>query len=352
NVGVVYFQKELEFNKQFIYITAGTVTDFAVAVTAAILMRSVWALLFGLVAGKLAQLIVSYIIHPYKPKISMDFHKVRELFGFGKWVLAGSIIIFFLLQGDDFFVGKLIGVTALGFYQMAYKISNSPATEISEILSSVTFPAYSKIQSNVTRLRQYYFDILKFISFLSFPLSALILTLSPEFTYIFLGEKWKAVIPLIQILSLYGLFRALNATLGPLLYARGRPKILTTLCFWQLVFLAIIIYPCFRLKGLIGVSIAVTLSNLFCYICGLYFIRYLLECRIKDMLSKIIGIALKTGVIICIIYLIKYFSFGSVSNELIFIMSGFSAVVIYILMNFEYMKELKNNFRLRILNKG
>lgn len=27
NVGVVYFQKELEFNKQFIYITAGTVTD-------------------------------------------------------------------------------------------------------------------------------------------------------------------------------------------------------------------------------------------------------------------------------------------------------------------------------------
>jgi lipopolysaccharide exporter len=43
NIGVLYFQKEPEFNKQFIYHLTGTLADFIVSVTAAIVLRSVWA---------------------------------------------------------------------------------------------------------------------------------------------------------------------------------------------------------------------------------------------------------------------------------------------------------------------
>jgi len=34
NIGVIHFQKELEFNKQFIYQLSGTLTDFVVAIVA------------------------------------------------------------------------------------------------------------------------------------------------------------------------------------------------------------------------------------------------------------------------------------------------------------------------------
>ena len=40
NIGVIYFQKELEFNKQFIYQLAGTLADFIVAVSAVLILRS------------------------------------------------------------------------------------------------------------------------------------------------------------------------------------------------------------------------------------------------------------------------------------------------------------------------
>jgi len=40
NIGVIYFQKELEFNKQFVYQLTGTLADFVVAVSAAFLLRS------------------------------------------------------------------------------------------------------------------------------------------------------------------------------------------------------------------------------------------------------------------------------------------------------------------------
>ncbi len=44
NIGVVYFQKELQFHKQFIYQLSGTLADIGVAISAAFLLRSVWAL--------------------------------------------------------------------------------------------------------------------------------------------------------------------------------------------------------------------------------------------------------------------------------------------------------------------
>lgn len=254
NIGVVYFQKELEFNKQFIYLTVGTVTDFVVAITAAILMRSVWALLFGLLAGKFAQLIVSYIIHPYKPKISLDFDKARDLFRFGKWVLGSSILLFLITQGDDLLVGKILGVTLLGFYQMAYRISNTPATEVTHIISTVVYPAYSKLQESPNKLREAYFRVLKVVSFLTFPLTAAIFVLSSDFVILFMGEKWTPMIPAVQILAFAGLFRSIAAISGPLFLSLGKPKIDTKMQSIRLFLIAVFIYPFIRNWGMEGAS--------------------------------------------------------------------------------------------------
>jgi O-antigen/teichoic acid export membrane protein len=199
NIGVIYFQKELEFNKQFIYQLSGTLTDFIVAILAVLILRNVWALVFGLLAGNAARCFVSYLIHPYRPHLSSNLGKAKELFGFGKWILSSSILIFLITQGDDIFVGKLLGVAALGFYQMAYKISNMPATEITHVISQVTFPAYSKLQGDIPKLREAYLKVLQITAFLSFPIAGLIFILAPDFTRLFLGEKWMPMVPAMQI---------------------------------------------------------------------------------------------------------------------------------------------------------
>ena len=108
NIGVVYFQKELEFNKVFSYRFVGISTNFIVAVTAAIVLRSVWALVLGLFAENVVNLIVSYFIHPYRPHLSKDFGKAKELFGFGKWILGSSILVFIGEHIDDIFVGRVL----------------------------------------------------------------------------------------------------------------------------------------------------------------------------------------------------------------------------------------------------
>lgn len=87
NIGIIYFQKELEFNKQFLWRVSGTLADFLVSVATALILRSVWAWVCGLLAGNFVRLIMSYYTHPYRPRLRFDRAKSRELFGFGKWTI-------------------------------------------------------------------------------------------------------------------------------------------------------------------------------------------------------------------------------------------------------------------------
>lgn len=262
NIGVVYFRKDLEFHKQFIYEFSGTFADLAVAIPAAFILRSVWALVFGLLAGNLVRMVVSYFIHSYRPHLGFNREQFKELFSFGRWILGSSILVFLVTQGDDILVGKLLGVAALGFYQLAYRISNMPATEITHVISQVTFPAYSKLQDTVSKLRNAYLKVLQLTAFISIPLAGLIFILAPDFTKIFLGEKWMPMVPAMQILVLAGLIRSIMATTGPIFEAVGKPGIATRLQVVRLIVLGASIYPLISVWGILGASVSVFLGNL------------------------------------------------------------------------------------------
>ncbi|MBA7480092.1 Lipopolysaccharide biosynthesis protein WzxC [subsurface metagenome] len=310
NIAVLYFQKELQFHKFFKYQFLGTIADVTVAITFAFLLKSVWALVFGLLAGNLVRCIMSYIIEPYRPRFRFNRSQAKELFGFGKWILGSSILIFLTTQGDDIFVGKLLGVTMLGFYQMAYRISNMPATEIAHVISRVTFPAYSKLQDNIPKLRKAYLKVLQLTAFLSFPIAGLIFVLAPDFTRIFLGEKWIPMVPAMQVLVFWGLIRSIGATKGPIYQAVGKPGVATKLQFVRLILLVIIIYP-FTIKwGILGTSLAVLLSILPVEPISFYLAMKIIKCRVWEF-GKLIALP-TLGVITMSTAILasKFFIFG------------------------------------------
>jgi len=329
NIGVIYFQKELEFNKEFKYQFVGTLTDFIVAVSAILILRNVWALVFGLLAGNAARCLVSYLIHPYRPHFSSDLGKAKELFGFGKWILGSSILIFLLTHGDDIFVGKLLGATVLGFYQLAYRISNMPATEITHVISQVSFPAYSKLQDNLPKLREAYLKVLQVTAFLSFPIAGLIFILAPEFTTIFLGEKWMPMVPAMMALCIFGVTRSIGATMGSILYSIGRPKIQTKLSSIQLIAMAMIIYPLTIQWGILGTSLAVVIPNILALILITIETKNIIEFRYKDVLMSIIGPIFAVFIMSFTIFLKNSF-LPSLSNILNFFMLAVLCSIIYI----------------------
>ncbi|MEF8814591.1 MAG: lipopolysaccharide biosynthesis protein, partial [Halovenus sp.] len=218
NPGVVYFRKGLQFHLRFVQILSGTTVNFVTAVSLGVVLGNVWALVAGTVVGNVASVVLSFVLHDYRPNLEFELDRAHELVDFGKWVFGNSIVGFLQNQGDDIFVGWLLGATPLAFYQMAYRFSNAPATELTSVIGSVAFPSLSQVQADSDKLRNGYLRTLRFSVFLAFPVAAGIAIVAPSFVRVFLGNDWVPIVPVLQVLAVWGAIRALGSSSGPVWY--------------------------------------------------------------------------------------------------------------------------------------
>ena len=303
NIGIVYFRKELNYNKEFIYLTGGVLTDLLVVVTFAILWGNVWALVLGLIANNFVSLILSYILSPIRPGLGFDMKKAKELFTFGKNITMTTIIKFIILYGDDIFIGKLLGTVSLGFYRIAYKIGNTSATEMLNVISNVTFSAYSKLQQEIHKLRKAFILVTKFASLLIFPLSVLIIILIKDFISIFLGSEWLPITKTVQILTILGMLKCIEY--DSLLKAVGKPEINVKISSIRLCLIIIIIYPLTLKMGTAGTALSVLLGTLAIQPISIYHVSKITKIGIMDFMKILLFPALGSGLMGISLFLLR-----------------------------------------------
>lgn len=257
NIGVVFFQRDLEFHKQFNFEWWASILEFALTVLLAYLLRDVWAFVWGGLAGNLLRVFLSYVLHPYRPSFRFDAGSFRELMSFGKWVSGYSVLLFAAFQMDNILIGKLLGTESLGFYQMAYLTAVIPSSEVAIAFSMVVFPSFSMLQDQPGRLRESFEKVLQVSAMVCMPIGFGIFAIAPEFVRVVLGERWQGIALIMQALSVMGIAKALEGTMNSLMMAVGRPGIVTGLSALQLTILAAALYPFISWWGLPGAAFAV-----------------------------------------------------------------------------------------------
>lgn len=261
NPAIVYFKKDLKFHKQFVYTVSGSVLQFVGGVAYALFVdASAWALVIGFVLADAFRFLASYALTDFRPWPVFDTDAARSMIGYGKWVTATSILYFLYSEGDDALVGIVLGSTPLGLYRYAYQLSNAPATEITHVISDVTFPAYSKLQDDLPKLREGFHRTFQLTTFASFPVAMGIIAVTPSFVRGFLGSDWVPVILTMQILAAFGLMRSAAATFGPVWKATGDVDLIAKFSLIRVLCLAVTLYPAIKylpaMTGLRGIEIA------------------------------------------------------------------------------------------------
>lgn len=285
NPAVMYFRKNLNFHREFVYQVGGRLIDLLVAVSIALVYQSVWALPAGIVAMNLMKAALSYGIHEYRPRVEFELTLGQEMFDFGKWMLASSILVFIAGQGDDAFVGWYFTAATLGFYQIAYRLSNAPATEVTQVISKVAFPAFSKVQDDTARLREGYLRTLQLGTVISFPMAAGIAAVAPHFVPVVFGNQWGPMVLMMQLLAIWGGIRAFGANVGPIYKAIGRPDIEVKIQATKVAIGSVLIFPAAEFFGVAGViSLIICLALLIVPI-HLYVLAIILETDIRTLIK-------------------------------------------------------------------
>jgi PST family polysaccharide transporter/lipopolysaccharide exporter len=288
NPGVMYFQKKLEFHKQFVLRIGGEIAQFVVAVGVALVEPTAWAFVAGYVAADVVRLAASYLMHSYRPGFDFDRESAKDLIGYGKWITGSSILYFLYSEGDDAFVGWFINPTALAFYQYGYRFSNAPATELTSVISAVMFPAFSKIQTDASMLRETFRKTLRLNAFISAPVAFGIAVVAPDFVLTFFGSEWESMIVPMQILAVYGFLRALGQTFGPVWKALDRPDVITKLSLIRVTLMAILIWPMTAAYGIAGTAATVTLISVFPMVpLDIYVTVRMIEMRMTEVYREI-----------------------------------------------------------------
>lgn len=327
NIGIVFYRRLLDFKQDIGWKLLKTTLSTVITIILAVILRSFWALVYGRLISNVITVGLSYRVHPFRPSLSFNFKILKPYWNFGRHILSSSILRFFILEGDDIFVGKVLGPVTLGFYRYAYKFANMVATQIGDVLSHVTFPTLSRLQDNIPKLRNGYVKSIQLLSLIVFPVSGGLFILAEDFVLVVLGEQWLPIVPTMRILCFLGISRCTQV--GNVIRALGRPDIEFKVLQVRLALIVVSIYPLTMKFGLPGTAMSVTFSTLLIIPILFYYIKKLIGYSFFDYLKVASLPAFCTLIMILSIYMVRLLI--HTHNIVTLTLLVFSGVITYLL---------------------
>src|SRR6185312_2958390 len=139
----------------------------AATIVLAFLLRSYWAMVFATLIGRLSGVGLSYVLHPFRPRLS--FSKLGEFFHFSKWIFAQNLLTFLKDRSADFVIGRLAGAHALGVFNVSTDIANMPGTELVAPINRALLPGYALLAHDRTALRNEYLLVMSLLGSVAIP---------------------------------------------------------------------------------------------------------------------------------------------------------------------------------------
>jgi lipopolysaccharide exporter len=222
SVGPFDFRKEFRYGKDFQLLLTKKLIAFCVTMAVAYGFRSYWALVAGMAASRVAGVVLSFAMHPYRPRF--DLSRWRSLMGFSGWVVFTRVVEFFKSRGPDFLIGRMLGTSALGYFRVGQEVATLPTTELLYPIMRAVFPGYAAVANDRKALAQAFLSVQATIVTLTIPAAVAIVLMAELMVQTLLGTKWLEVIPLVRILGVFGALSMFQLTNVSIFQVLGVPK--------------------------------------------------------------------------------------------------------------------------------
>jgi hypothetical protein len=206
SVRLVDFQINMEFGGVFRYQFLNRVASFLATLALALVLRSYWALVFSTLLTSIISVAYSYILAPYRPRLSLSAW--RALFDFSKWAVLGTYLAIIDVYSITFLMGWIGGTRALGLYQVSQQIAAIPASEVAAPIRPPLYAAFARLLDKPTELARTFTNGFGFLFLVVTPMSLGIFVTAPMVAPLALGPQWTDAPAMIQAGVFYALFDA------------------------------------------------------------------------------------------------------------------------------------------------
>jgi O-antigen/teichoic acid export membrane protein len=283
NIGIVAFQKDLDFAKEFRFHVYSRLLNLIFAIVAALILRNYLALVVGMLSGAAITVLLSYLMHPYRPRLSIE--KLKALRSFSNWLLVSRLGTFLSGGADQFIAGGIVGATAIGSYNVASQLATMPSGELVMPLRRALFPNLSKLQDDPVEFRRLVQQTFSSLAIVCIPLSFGLVMTADEIIRIILGPRWYSSVDLLKWLAVYGAFAGLVSILEVPMWVMGRLRQSALQSWLGFVVLVPLIVISVHEYGIVGAAVSRALVAILSLPLMLYLTSRACPVRYQDLAS-------------------------------------------------------------------
>ena len=217
--------KDLQFGRLAIVDNVSLVVSSGGMIWLAWAGYGAWALIWAEVGNRVAQLVLCQLFRPHVPRLTLDIPSVRGMLSFGLYATGARLLYNFYINADYLVVGKLFGQETLGIYAFAYRVVSDPLKTLTSIVNQVAYPAFARLQTQVVRLKRYYFAFAR-INLTFIGLVLILICFYVDAVLVVIGyDQWRPAVPFVQAFALFGLVRCVSPLVPQLLNAVGQARL-------------------------------------------------------------------------------------------------------------------------------
>lgn len=304
-------QKQLRFKQLSIRNIIASFIGTIVAITMAFMDMGVWSLVANSLVSSFIGVLLLWKMSSWRPTFEFSWQSLRELFSFGGLMALSAFVETIYTNLQSLIIGKYYSANDLGYYTQAKKLEEVPTTALSQVVNDVSFPVFSSIQDDRSRLLLALRKNVKSITFLTFPLMVLLLIIAEPLLLLLYGERWLVSVPYFQILCVSSMVYTLNTLNTNVIKSLGKSKVYFFVQLSKrLIGIVLIVFG--AMIGIYGLLWAVSALGYICVVINMGVNKRLIDYgywkQIKD-----IGVYYLTAVFIGILV---YFGFDSINMNI------------------------------------